>query len=181
MLCCLTGRVAYCQDSSTESLTQKIEILKLQLQLAESQVEKLQQECEALRKENAELVSGVKEGEMVEPEDQFSVGTVWAGMSKTVGKKDSVRWAISVSKRDGEKFEGGLAAINAQDRKLDLPVTGRAPQNGNGLVVIETPLMGRGKIFMRGTLRNGIVALAFSGTDPLGKKFVGSASLENKD
>lgn len=176
----------FAQDSTIELLKQQIEVLELKLKLAEAAADKLQQECDALRKENLALKSAgkVEPEKMVEPastRDQFEPGVVWIGTSKSGSKKGRTRWALSVSKRDGENFEGGVAVVNSRGTKFEFAVSGKAPRNGDGLVVVESALMGRAKLFMRGTLRNGAIAFAFSGTNPLGGKLFGSASLKQQN
>ena len=85
-----------------------------------------------------------------------------------------------MAERNGRKFAGAIAAINEDGKKHEIAVSGTAPENGNGVVVIESPIIGRAKLFMRGKLNNGAIALVFSGTTPLGKKFFGSAELKAK-
>tara|TARA_R110002073_G_scaffold148228_3_gene301250 strand:- start:15611 stop:16177 length:567 start_codon:yes stop_codon:yes gene_type:complete len=177
--CCGVTSKAFSQVSSTEPLTQQVETLSLKLQLAEEQLERLQSECEELRKENA-LLKNEGTPDDTPMGDPFAAGVVWAGEIKPSGNKTN-RWAISISKRDGDKFEGVMATESPRGEKVEIQVTGKAPRNGNGLVVIESPLIGRAKIFMRGTLRNGAVALAVSGTNPMGKKNFGSATLVPKN
>jgi hypothetical protein len=177
--CCSIPNAAFSQDSTGSVLDQRIEILELKLQLADQQIQQLNEECEALRKENASLKK--KEADKSDPaNDQFAPGVVWVGVSKALGK-DEIRWAISISQRNGEKLEGVVATVSPSGEKIEFSVTGKAPRNGDGLVVIESPVIGRAKIFMRGTLRNGSVALAFSGINPLGKKFFGTAALSPKN
>lgn len=180
LTCCSISNGLPAQDATNSPLAQQTEILELKLRLAEEQLKQLQEECDSLRRENAKL-----KNEETDPvgssDDPFAVGVVWVGTSQAAGAKQSVRWAISISKRDGEQFEGGVAAELPNGDKLEFPVTGRAPQRGNGLVIIESPMIGRAKIFMRGTLRNGAIALAFSGTGALGKKVFGSATLSPKN
>ena len=173
VMCGAFNSHAYCQDGTAEPLAQQIEVLELKLQLAEAQLETLQAECEALRKENAAF----KKEEMrkeVAVEDQFAPGVVWVATSKSTGGKKNIPWAISISKRDGDKFEGGVATQSPNGEKFEFPVTGRAPRTGDGLVVLESPMIGRAKMFMRGTLRNGSIAIAFSATSPLGEKRFGA-------
>ncbi|WP_372725227.1 hypothetical protein [Novipirellula sp.] len=178
--CCSIPNVVLSQDAAESSLNQRIETLELKLQLAEQQIKQLNEECEALRKENASLKE--VEAESSDPaKDQFAPGVVWGGLSKIPGQKDELRWAISIAQRDGDKLEGVVATHSPSGDKIEFPVTGKAPRRGDGLVIIESPVVGRAKIFMRGTLRNGSVALAFSGTSPLGKKFFGSAALSPKN
>ncbi|TWU01764.1 hypothetical protein [Neorhodopirellula pilleata] len=170
----------YSQESDSETMTSQIELLSLKLQLAEEQLEKLQDECEALRRENAKLKQA-EGNEDVPTKDQFATGVVWAGVSTVFGNQKTSRWALSISKRDGEKLEGGVATESPSGEKIEFPVTGKAPRSGDGLIVLETPMIGRAKLFMRGTVRNGGIALAFSGTNPLGKKMFGSATLAPKN
>ncbi|MCA9135662.1 MAG: hypothetical protein KDB00_02855 [Planctomycetales bacterium] len=168
------------QESTESSLAHQIEILELKLKLSEAQIEQLQKENDALRKQNAGVGKEAPD-EVVDENDPFAVGVVWLGVAKRTGSKEETRWALSVSHRDGQKLEGAIAVIAPDGKKLEFPVTGTAPRSGNGVVVIETPMIGRAKLFARGTLRNGAVALAFSGTNPLGKKDFGSATLSPKN
>lgn len=167
-------------DAEIEKLKQKIEILELKLKLAEQSAEQLEKECEELRQENSKLKGDAPKDKPTksDEEDQFRVGTVWVGVSKGTGNpKEIARWAISVSERDGTKMSGGLAIVLSDGKKADIPFSGTAPANGNGLVVIETPLVGRAKIYARGRLTNGQASLAFSGTNPLGEKVFGVAAM----
>jgi hypothetical protein len=167
-------------DAEIEKLKQQIEILELKLQLAEQSAEQLEKECEELRKENAKLKGNAPKDEpKTSDEDQFRVGRVWVGVSKsTKNPKETTRWAISIAERDGTKMSGGLAIVNPDGKKADVPFTGTAPASGDGLVVIETPLIGRAKIYARGRLTNGQASLAFTGTNPLGEKLFGAAAMK---
>lgn len=167
-------------DAEIEKLKQQIEILELKLQLAEQSAEQLEKECEELRKENGKLKgNSPKDEKVAEDEDPFRVGRVWVGVSKdTRDPKKTNRWAISIAERDGTKMSGGLAIVTADGKKVDVPFTGTAPAKGDGLVVIETPLLGRAKIYARGRLTNGHVSLAISGTSPLGEKVFGAAAMK---
>jgi hypothetical protein len=168
-------------DAETEKLKQQIEILELKFQLAEQSAEQLEKECAELRKENAKLKGAAPKDTpaKAEEEDQFRVGRVWVGVSKdTRDPKKTNRWAISIAERDGTKMSGGLAIVTADGKKVDVPFTGTAPTSGDGLVVIESPLIGRAKIYARGRLTNGQASLAFSGTNPLGDKVFGAAAMK---
>jgi hypothetical protein len=168
-------------DAEIEKLKQQIEILELKLQLAEQSAEQLEKESAALREENAKLKGEAPKSTptTADEEDQFRVGRVWVGVSKdTRDPKKTNRWAISVAERDGTKMNGGLAIVTADGKKVDVPFTGTAPAKGDGLVVIETPLLGRAKIYARGRLTNGHVSLAISGTSPLGEKVFGAAAMK---
>ncbi|PQO26579.1 hypothetical protein C5Y97_29810 [Blastopirellula marina] len=169
---------AIAQDPNLELLKQRVELLELKLQLAEQESERLEKECEELRKENAKL-KGVAQTSPMNSKDPFEPGVVWLGDAIN-DDKVKTRWALSVSDRKGRSFEGVIAAINDDGKKMEFSVSGKAPSAGNGLVEFESPLMGRAKMFMRGTLKNGEIALAFSGTTPLGKKIFGSATLKPK-
>lgn len=167
-------------DTEIEKLKQQIEILELKLQLAEQSAQQLEKECAELRKENAKLKGNSPKDEPTtsDEEDPFRVGRVWVGISKnTRNPKETTRWAISIAERDGTKMSGGLAIVNPDGKKADVPFTGTAPASGDGLVVIETPLIGRAKIYARGRLTNGQASLAFSGTNPLGEKVFGAAAM----
>ena len=141
-------RAAAAQEPESDSSAQRIEVLELKLKLAEVQIEALQQQRDALLKENAALKNGHAE-EAVAGEDQFAAGVVWAGTSKTAGKKDKLRWALSISKRDGVTFEGAVAALSPDGKKIEFPVSGKAPRSGDGLVIIESPLIGRPDVYAR--------------------------------
>jgi septal ring factor EnvC (AmiA/AmiB activator) len=166
------------QESNMEQLKLQIELLEAKLQLAEQEAERLEKECEDLRKENARLKGDTKVV-IANKDDAFKPGVVWIGEAIN-NEKGKTRWALSVSERKGHNFAGAIAAINSDGKKVEFSVTGKAPEHGEGLVQFESPLLGRAKMFMRGTLRNGAIALAFSGTTPLGKKIFGSATLRPK-
>jgi len=165
--------------NAQDAAKQQIELLEAKLSLAEKTLELLEKECEELRKENARLKAD-KDKSMNEEGDQFAPGVVWVGEAKTANKPP-IRWAISVSERDGRKLAGVIALTTPDGRKVEQPISGTAPATGNGLVVIETPLIGRGQMFMRGRINSGEIALAFSGTTPLGDKHFGSATLRPKN
>ena len=130
--------------------------------------------------ENAALKKANKPDETTK-NDPFAAGVVWVGKIAFYDSKKGPAWALSISKREGEKFEGAVATARANGEKFEFPVTGRAPSSGNGVVVIESPLMGREKYFGRGTLRNGKVALSISVSGALGKKGFGDATLSPKN
>ncbi|MCC9609428.1 hypothetical protein LOC68_05260 [Blastopirellula sp. JC732] len=170
---------AFGQEANVELLKQRVEYLELKLQLAEQEAERLAKECEELRKENAKLKGETTDG-TVDENDPFKSGVVWVGEGR--GSDEApFRWALSVSDRKGGAFEGAIAIITKEGKKIELPVAGKAPTRGNGVVEFESALVGRAKMFMRGTLRNGAIALAFSGTTPLGRKVFGSATLAPKN
>ncbi|MEX0729011.1 MAG: hypothetical protein WD065_22240 [Planctomycetaceae bacterium] len=167
-------------DKETEELKQRIEQLEVRLNLAKETAELMEKENELLRKENA-LLKGENEEAENEADDQFGVGMVWKGEAKQAKKNaDTAHWAISVSERDGKKFKGVVAAVGPDGNKFEFPVAGTAPASGNGLVVIESPVIGRAQMFLRGRINNGEIALAFSGVTRLGKKIFGSATLRPK-
>jgi hypothetical protein len=168
-------RVGIAQESGLEQLQQRVELLELKLQLAEQESERLEKECEELRKENARLRGGDKDTGAAK-DDPFEPGSVWVGEAIN-NDKIKTKWALSVSERKGRTFKGAIAAINSDGNRLEFEVSGKAPDQGGGLVEFESPLIGRAKMLMRGTLRNGEIALAFSGTTRLGQKFFGSATL----
>lgn len=173
-----TSGVGIAQESDLEQLQLRVELLELKLQLAEQESERLEKECAELRKENARLRGDGKDASGVN-DDPFEPGAVWIGEAIN-NDKTKTKWALSVSERKGRTFKGGIAAINSDGNKLEFGVSGKAPENGSGLVEFESPLIGRARMFMRGTLRNGEIALAFSGTTRLGQKFFGSATLRPK-
>jgi hypothetical protein len=171
----------FANDAELEKLKQQIELLETKLRLAEQTAEILKKECADLRNENARLKGMDSKGKSDKPDegDQFRVGAVWVGVSKSTNDPQRVtRWAISVSERDGEKLSGGLAIVNPDGKKADVPFSGKAPATGDGLVVIETPAIGRAKILARGRLVNGVASLVFSGTNPLGEKIFGAAAMK---
>ncbi|MBS0205137.1 MAG: hypothetical protein JSS49_19710 [Planctomycetes bacterium] len=171
----------YSQDATVTELKQKIELLELKLQLAEKSLELIEKECEALRKHSTEVTH--QKPQPAEKDDQFFPGVVWAGSAITVIGKDkrNYKWAVSIAKRDGRKLEGAIAVIAPDGGKIEIPVTGTAPERGDGLVVLESPVIGRSKLYMRGNLRNGGISLAYSGVTPLGEKFFGTAALAPKN
>ena len=173
-----TSGVGIAQESGLEQLQLRVELLELKLRLAEQEADRLEKECEELRKENARLNGGVNDASAAR-DDLFEPGTVWVGEAIN-NDKVKTQWALSVSERRGRTFKGAIAAINSDGNKLEFEVSGKAPEHGSGLVEFESPLIGRAKMFMRGSLRNGEIALAFSGTTRLGQKFFGSATLRPK-
>ncbi|MCA9174214.1 MAG: hypothetical protein KDB14_06975 [Planctomycetales bacterium] len=180
--------VSVAQESDLVQLQHRVELLELKLQLAEREAERLEKECEVLRKENSRLKGDAKAAgagaavagaAVAAKDDPFQPGVVWVGEAIN-NDKSKTQWALSVSDRKGRAFQGAIAAINGDGNKLEFEVSGKAPEHGSGLVEFESPLIGRAKMFMRGTLRNGEIALAFSGTTRLGQKFFGSATLRPK-
>jgi hypothetical protein len=166
-------------DDSPAELRRQVEELETRLKLAEQSIELLEKEADALRAENAKLKKeDVSSGPKNEA-DPFRVGVVWVGEAKTNGKVG--KWAISISERDGTKLSGVAAVIRPDGQKIEIEVSGRAPREGNGLVVLESAVVGRAKMFLRGRLVNGEIALAFSGTNRLGEKTFGSATLRPKN
>jgi hypothetical protein len=176
VFCTCGGGLA--QESSLQQLQHRVELLELKLQLAQQESDRLEKECNELRKENARL-RGDAQGPDATTDDPFEPGRVWVGEAVN-NDKIKTKWALSVSERKGRTFKGAIAAINSDGNKVEFEVSGKAPDNGNGLVEFESPLIGRAKMFMRGTLRNGEIALAFSGTTRLGQEFFGSAALRPK-
>lgn len=174
---CLATGSARAQDGDTD-LRRKVDELEAKLRLAEETVDILEKETERLRAENAKL-KGEEARPAASDSDPFRVGVVWIGEAKSGDKTG--RWAISIAEREGNKFSGVAAIVGPDGKKAEVPVTGTAPDKGNGLVVFETPLVGRAKLFMRGRLVNGEIALAFSGTTRLGEKMFGSATLRPKN
>lgn len=175
---CVDSGPAQAQDGSAD-LRLKVDELEARLKLAEQTVDILEKETERLRAENARLKGAEAKPTTSSDEDPFRVGVVWVGEARSGDK--TARWAISISERDGNKFSGVAAIIGPDGKKAEVPVSGTAPENGNGLVVFESPLVGRAKMFMRGRLVNGEIALAFSGTSRLGDKLFGSATLRPKN
>ncbi|MCA8985641.1 MAG: hypothetical protein R3C12_22940 [Planctomycetaceae bacterium] len=173
-----TCGVGVAQEPGLEQLQHRVELLELKLQLAEQESERLEKECEELRKENARLKGDAKDASDAK-HDLFEPGAVWVGEAINNDKKKT-QWALSVSERKGRTFKGAIAAINSDGNKLEFEVSGKAPEHGSGIVEFESPLIGHAKMFMRGTLRNGEIALVFSGTTRLGQKFFGSATLRPK-
>jgi hypothetical protein len=173
----LVAGSARAQDAP--DLRRKVDELEARLKLAEETVDILEKENVRLRDENAKLKGGEPKPTAASDTDPFRVGVVWVGEAK-IGDK-TAQWAISISERDGKKLSGVSAVIGADGKKADVPFSGTAPAKGDGLVVLETPLIGRAKMFMRGRLVNGEIALAFSGTTRLGDKLFGSATLRPKN
>ena len=173
----LAAGPARAQDAP--DLRRKVDELEAKLRLAEETVDLLEKENVRLRDENAKLKGGEPKSADASDSDPFRVGVVWVGEAKTGDK--TAQWAISVSERDGNKLSGVSAVIGPDGKKAEVPFSGTAPAKGDGLVVLESPLVGRAKIFMRGRLVNGEIALAFSGTSRLGEKVFGSATLRPKN
>jgi len=170
---------SFAQNGDVDDLKMKIELLEAKLLASEKSVELLEKECEQLRKENAQLKGG--KADPADQQDHFAPGVVWIGDAKSNIEKRGTRWALSVSERDGKKFSGAIAAVLPDGKKVEFSVSGTAPSMGNGLVVIESPLVGRAKMFLRGRVTNGQIALAFTGTTALGEKMFGSATLKPKN
>ena len=166
-------------EEEVTELKRQVAELEARLNLAERTVELLEKESEMLRAENAKLKGEAAPSSTADDSDPFQVGVVWVGEAKAAGK--SGKWAISIAERDGSKLSGVAAIMSPDGKKFEIPVSGTAPVKGNGLVVLETPLVGRAKIFFRGRLLNGEIALAFSGTTRLGDKMFGSATLRPKN
>jgi len=173
----VVGGAARAADNPAD-LRRQIEELETRLKLAEQSIELLEKEADTLRAENAKLRKESPAAPANEM-DPFRVGVVWVGEAKSNGK--SGKWAISISEREGTKFSGVAAFLRPDGQKAEVEVSGKAPRDGNGLVVLESPLVGRAKMFMRGRLVNGEIALAFSGTNRLGEKLFGSATLRPKN
>jgi hypothetical protein len=175
---CLASGAAHAQDGAAD-LRLKVDELEARLKLAEQTVDILEKETERLRAENARLKGGEPKPMTSSDADPFRVGVVWVGEAKSGDR--TANWAISISERDGNKFSGVAAIVGPDGKKSEVPVSGTAPEKDNGLVVLESPLVGRAKMFMRGRLVNGEIALAFSGTTRLGDKLFGSATLRPKN
>jgi hypothetical protein len=173
----LAAGAARAQDAT--DLRRKVDELEAKLKLAEETLDLLEKENVRLRDENAKLKGGEPKPADSSDNDPFRVGVVWVGEAKSGDKVG--QWAISISERDGNKLSGVAAIVGPEGKKSEVPVSGTAPAKGDGLVVLETPLVGRAKIFLRGRLVNGEIALAFSGTSRLGEKFFGSATLRPKN
>lgn len=126
-------------------------------------------------KDNDRLTGDTNEAAAAK-EDPFAPGAVWVGEAiNNVNVR--TQWSLSVSERNGPAFKGRVDAIHGDGNSFEFEVSGKAPDQGNGLVEFESPLIGRAKMFMRGTLRNGEIALECSGTSRLGDKFFGTATL----
>ena len=167
------------EDAATADLRRQVEELQTKLSLSEKAEELLVKEIEDLRKENAKLKGTAEPVNPAAEADQFRVGVVWVGEARINGKTG--RWAVSISERDGQKFKGAVAMQGPDGKKAEVPVSGTAPSKGDGLVVLESPLVGRAKVFMRGRLSNGEIALALSATNRMGDKSFGSATLRPKN
>lgn len=176
LLAVLVCGAAQAQEGAAD-LKGQIDELETRLKLADELVELLQKETETLRAENAKLKG--EETSAATDSDPFQVGVVWAGQAKTAG--NTARWAISIAERNGNKLSGVVAVVGPEGNKNEFPVSGTAPAKGNGLVILESPLRGRAKIFLRGRLINGEIALAFSRTNRLGEKSFGSAYLRPRN
>ncbi len=170
--------VSASDDTDVADLKRQISDLETRLGLAEKSAELLEKEIELLRKENAQL-KGEERTSQAEEIDQFRVGVVWVGEARTGGR--IAQWAVSVSERSERRFSGVVAIVAPDGKKSEFPVSGTAPATGNGLLVLESPLVGRAKLYMRGRVANGEAALAFSGTTRLGDKILGSATLRPKN
>jgi hypothetical protein len=161
-------------EAETQKLRERVTLLEAQLAAADASVAAFEKQCEMLKKEISEL-KGEKEPTESTTADAFAVGVVWIGEAKINGHTG--KWALSISERDGNKLSGVVAAVGPAGVKHEITVSGTAPATGNGLVTLESPLVGRAKSFMRGRLTNGEVALAVSLVNRLGEKAFGAATL----
>jgi hypothetical protein len=161
-------------DAESQKLRARIEQLESQLVVTDEALTMLEKECEKLRGE-IRAMKGEKEVKTSDVADPFALGVVWVGEAKIKGQVG--KWAISVQERDGNKLSGVIAVVGPGGGKQEIPVSGVAPSSGDGLLTLESPLIGRAKTFMRGHLNNGEVALAVSVTNRLGEKAFGAATL----
>ncbi|AMV35559.1 hypothetical protein VN12_25935 [Pirellula sp. SH-Sr6A] len=182
--------VAIAQESISD-LKQRIEQLEAKVQLLEKSISMLFTE---LDKGTASGSAGTgtsgapKMAESTKPpvndqSDPFRVGVTWVGdvAVKSARGTAKSKWAISISERDGTRFAGGLVIGMPDGQIVESPVSGTAPTNGDGLITLETPLIGRAKSFARGRVQNGEIALTVKGTTKLGEDVVGSATLRPKN
>ncbi|XZE44282.1 hypothetical protein SH467x_003883 [Pirellulaceae bacterium SH467] len=185
-----TTREGFSQESVSE-LKNRIEQLEAKVQLLERSVNLLFAELDkgqasvtmAANSSNAPKGSEGTKEPASDQSDPFRVGVTWVGDVAVKNARGSAKtkWAISISERDGVRFEGGLVVSLPDGQIVESPVSGTAPSNGDGLVVMETPLVGRAKSFARGRLQNGEIALTVKATTKLGEEVVGAATLRPKN
>lgn len=159
-----------------------IDELKRRVTTLESRMELLEQLIDSLVAQNAKgkrMESSPAAPALKEAADPFRVGVVWVGEAKSGDKV--AKWALSVSGREGNRLTAGVVVALPNGEKQEFGLAGTAPGSGDGLVVLESELVGRAKIFARGRLQNGEIALTFSGTSKLGDKMFGSATLRPKN
>ncbi|WP_166820199.1 RICIN domain-containing protein [Thalassoroseus pseudoceratinae] len=107
--------------------------------------------------------------------DRFEVASVWGGTARD-SNKTKINWAMSISKRNGDHFEGAIAITDSKGRKFEAPIKGTGPADGDGVVIIESPL-GKDKWFGRGKIVDGKIELAYTSTGPRGTKIFGAGTL----
>ncbi|MDX1928724.1 MAG: hypothetical protein SFV81_19500 [Pirellulaceae bacterium] len=188
MFCCLllTATQATAQVPVDE-LKSRVDQLETKVKLLERLVTSLLEERESesskgtTQKDTSSSTSAARVAQADENAvDAFRVGVTWVGELKGTGGKAG-KWAISVSERNGDKFGGGMVVVGPNGEKLELPISGTVPVTGNGLVIMETPLVGRQKAFARGRMQNGEIALTFKATNKLGEDVIGACTLRPKN
>ncbi len=179
-----TASVCTAQDSA-DDLKRRVEQLEDRVQLLEKSLNLLLSEREKTPLQNSmaqtpSLPANNQPGKATEnPADPFRVGVTWVGEAKSGNR--TAKWAISISERDGQRFAGGMVMVAPNGEKVEMPISGTAPDSNSGLVVMETALVGRAKYFARGRLQNGEIALTFKGTSNLGQDMVGASTLRPKN
>jgi hypothetical protein len=178
-------------QESVSELKKRIEQLEAKVQLLERSISMIFTELDKGTTSNlagSGPSNATKMAETTKPavndlSDPFRVGVTWAGEVSVRNARGNLKtkWAISISERDGDRFGGGLVVGMPDGEIIETPVSGTAPSNGDGLVVMETPLIGRAKSFARGRLQNGEIALTVKATSKLGEEVVGSATLRPKN
>ena len=187
-LCCLLFTATHATAlAPIDDLESRVDQLETKVKLLERLVTSLLEERPSDSSKGAMLkdTASSTSAERIAPAgenavDAFRVGVTWVGEIKGIGGKAG-KWAISVSERTGEKFGGGMVVVGPNGEKLELPISGTVPVAGNGIVIMETPLVGRQKIFARGRMQNGEIALTYKGTSKLGEDVIGACTLRPKN
>lgn len=185
-----TSCAGFAQESVTE-LKKRIEQLEAKVQLLEKSISMIFTELDkgtTGTPAGSGLSSATKMAETPKPavndqSDPFRVGVTWVGDLAVKNARGSAKskWAISVSERDGDRFSGGIVVGMPNGEIIETPISGTVPSDGDGLVVMETPLVGRAKSFARGRMQNGEIALTVKATTKLGEEVVGAATLRPKN
>ncbi len=179
---CLTVSLSSSSSKADELSDLKSKVTQLELQVDEQKtlIETLKRERDESRREVQRLKGNPPPAPPAATgTDPFRVGVVWVGEAKSGANLG--KFALSISERDGENYKGAIVTVTADGQKNEMPVAGKAPTGAEGEFTLQTSMVGRAQFFARGRLNNGEVALAFSGTNALGEKKVGPATLRPKN
>ena len=115
-------------------------------------------------------------------DDPFAEGSVWVGEAK-LAKKDSdvAKWAMTVTARNGTRFEGEILIKPPKGDLETLKVIGTATNKDSGILAFKTEAKGFAQINFRGKLQNGEAGIIFYGTGKLGRAGAGTATLKPKN